>query len=327
MDDLISNNTLWMSELLPAFEDEPIVDNLIELPVSPEGNSKGTVKDDKKDISTSVDNTMENSLKKIASQFIDCVPTVEQTVVSSLLADLKKLLKTENNTEINKLIGDLEIALGTNCKNNTELLITCLNISDELQSPEKSNVAESSEKTNMDKSRNESGKISSETSNSEKSLSDMTHKSENMSQAVIAASDDDVSAQASLCKNNSGNPTDIDASKLSTSYTEEHDKSDEKLAMDLLMNLGKLLRGQAEDDVTMQLLKNIGKTLNAASNVCKFENEQQTNRDKKHPPDNIHQITSIKTAGSDCVAHLASTTQRRSFNSRPKVRSLYYFLR
>jgi len=316
-----------MSELLPAFEDEPVVDNLIELPVSPEGNSKGTIKDDKKDISINVNNAKENSLKKMASQFIDCVPMVEQTVVSSLLADLKKLLKAENNTEINKLIDNLEIALGTNCKNNTELLITCLNISNELQSPEKSNVAENSEKMNMDKSRNESGKISSEgeINNSEKSLSDMTHKLENMSQAVTSASNDNASAQVSLCKNNNGNSNDIDA-KLSTSYTEEHDKSDEKLAMELLMNLGKLLRGQAEDDVTMQLLKNIGKTLNVASNVYKFENEQQTNWDKKHPPDNIHQITSLKTAESDCVTHLASTTQRRSFNSRSKVRSSFYFL-
>jgi len=316
-----------MSELLPAFEDEPVVDNLIELPVSPEGNSKGTIKDDKKDISINVNNAKENSLKKMASQFIDCVPMVEQTVVSSLLADLKKLLKAENNTEINKLIDNLEIALGTNCKNNTELLITCLNISNELQSPEKSNVAENSEKMNIDKSRNESGKISSEgeINNSEKSLSDMTHKLENMSQAVTSASNDNASAQVSLCKNNNGNSNDIDA-KLSTSYTKEHDKSDEKLAMELLMNLGKLLRGQAEDDVTMQLLKNIGKTLNVASNVYKFENEQQTNWDKKHPPDNKHQITSLKTAESDCVTHLASTIQRRSFNSRSKVRSSFYFL-
>ncbi|XP_011350072.2 uncharacterized protein LOC105286669 [Ooceraea biroi] len=317
-DDLISNNTLWMSDLLPAFEDEPVVHNLIELPVSPEKNSKDAIKDDKQHISTSMNNAKENSLKGIVSQFTDCVPTVKQTIVTSLLSDLKKLLKAENNTEVNKLVDDLEIALGA--KNNTELLITCLNISNELQSPRKSSSAESSEKTSVDKGKDESGKISSEgeVCNGEKSLSDITHKLENTSQAAVAASDNDVSAQTSPCKDNSRNLNDTNAPKVAvnTSYIEQQNNQlDEKLAVELLMNLRKLLRGQADDAATIQILKNIGKALNIASNICKLENEQRMNCDRKR---NIQQTTPVKDVGSDRVAHLANATHRRSFDSKSK---------
>lgn len=318
VDDLISNNTLWMSELLPAFEDDLMVDNLIELPILSEENS-GIIKNTNKEQSLSNDNVDENSLKQIEPQFTDCV---KQTVVTSLLTELRKLVKAENNSEVDKLLDNLENALGSNCKNNTELLVTCLNISNELRSPQKiSSDIEKSEVTSTDKSEEESEKILSkkEICNTEK-LSDMNHKLENTSQTTTIS--DDLSVKPSSYKDNDEGNLNITNSSKETgiNYVKNKDNQpDEKLAVELLMNLGKLLSGQVEDATTMQLLKCIGKALNIANNY-KIESETQLSSNKMH---NIQQITSIKASKSDHNTHssILSTKaeHRRSFERNPKV--------
>lgn len=320
VDDLISNNTLWMSELLPAFEDDLIVDNLIELPISSEENSR-IIKNTDKEQSLSNNNVDENSLKQIEPHFTDCV---KQTVVTSLLTELRKLVKAENNPEVNQLLDNLESALGSNYKNNTELLVTCLNISNELRSPQKiSSDIEKSEVTNTDKSEEKSEKISSkeEICNTEK-LSDMNYKLENTSQTTTMSSDD-LSVKPSSHKDNDENNLNITNSSKETdiNYVKDKDNQpDEKLAVELLMNLGKLLSGQVEDATTMQLLKCIGKALNIASNNYKIKSETQLDNNKMH---NIQQITPIKASKSDCNTHssILSTKagHRRSFERNSKV--------
>ncbi|CAL1682192.1 unnamed protein product [Lasius platythorax] len=317
-DDLISNNTLWMSELLPAFEDDLVVDNLIELPISPEENSKGIRSNDKKQSPTSIDNVDKNSLKEMEPQFTDCV---KQTVIISLLSDLRKLIKVENNSEVDKLLDNLENALDSNCKNNTELLVTCLNISNELQSPQKisSDIVEKSEVTNTDKSDEESGKVSSkeEISNAEKLPSDISCRLEDTSSQATTISSDNLSVKPSSYKDNSENHH--SPKEVHTNCAKEKDNQpDEKLAVELLMNLGKLLSGQAEDATTMQLLKCIGKALNVASNNSKIENEIQL--DKMH---SIQPTTPIKASESGCNEHssILSTKakHRRSFETKSKL--------
>ncbi|XP_050453341.1 putative uncharacterized protein DDB_G0282133 [Cataglyphis hispanica] len=321
-DDLISNNTLWMSELLPAFEDDLVVDNLIELPISPEKSSRGIRNSDKEQSLTNIDNVDENSLKEIEPQFTDCV---QRTVVTSLLADLRKLIKVENNPQVNKLLDNLENVLDTNCKNNTELLVTCLNLSNEWRSPKKiSSDIEKSEVINIDKSEEENEKISfkEEICNVEKLPSDINCKLENTSEATTNSSDN-LSLKPSSYENNNDNHLNIKNSpkKVYTNYAEEKDnQSDEKLAIELLMNLGKLLNGQVEDATTMQLLKCIGKALNVASNNYKIENEIQSDSNKMH---SIQQITPKKTSEYDRNAHsfIHSTKveHRRSFDRKSKM--------
>lgn len=321
-DDLISNNTLWMSELLPAFEDDLVVDNLIELPISPEKSSKQCIKNNDKEQSLSnIDKIDENSLKEIEPQFTDCV---KQTIVTSLLTDLRKLIKVENNPEVNKLLDNLENVIDTNCKNNTELLVTCLNLSNELRSPQKiSSDIEKSEVVNFDKSKEESEKIlfKEEICNVEKLSLDISCKLENTSQATTNSSDN-LSLKPSSYENNDENHLNITNSpkEVYTNYAKEKDnQSDEKLAIELLMNLGKLLNVQIEDATTMQLLKCIGKALNVASNNYKIENEIPDSN-KMH---SIQQITPKKTSEFDRNAHSSThstkTEHRRSFDRKSKT--------
>lgn len=325
-DDLISNNTLWMSELLPAFEDDLVVDNLIELPISPEKSSKQCIKNNDKEQSLSnIDKIDENSLKEIEPQFTDCV---KQTIVTSLLTDLRKLIKVENNPEVNKLLDNLENVIDTNCKNNTELLVTCLNLSNELRSPQKiSSDIEKSEVVNIDKSEEESEKIlfKEEICNVEKLSLDISCKLENTSQATTNSSDN-LSLKPSSYENNDENHLNITNSpkEVYTNYAKEKDnQSDEKLAIELLMNLGKLLNVQIEDATTMQLLKCIGKALNVASNNYKIENEIPDSN-KMH---SIQQITPKKTSEFDRNAHSSThstkTEHRRSFDRKSKVNKFF----
>ncbi|XP_029167296.1 uncharacterized protein LOC114937818 isoform X2 [Nylanderia fulva] len=312
-DDLISNNTLWMSELLPAFEDDLVVENLIELPISPEENSKD-IRNNNKEQSPPSDNIDRNSLKEMEPQFTDCV---KQTIITSLLSDLRKLVKVESNPEINKLLDNLENVLDSNCKNNTELLVTCLNISNELRSPQKilsksSDIIERSEDTSTDKSEEESEKISSkeEISNAEKLSSDINRLEDTLQ--TTTSSSGSLSVNPSSFKDNSENYHSREEEH--TNCTKENDK-DEKLAVELLMNLGKLLSGQEEDATTMQLLKSIGKALNVASNNHKSENEIQLDNNKRR---SIQRAIPIKASESDCNVHSTKAKHRQSIETKPK---------
>lgn len=321
-EDFISNNTLWMSELLPAFEDEAIVDNLIELPVSPERSTEDSKNNNNKQSLVNTDNTDENSPKETSSEFSTF--DMKQTIVTSLLSDLKKIVKAEDNPEANKLLNNLERALNVNYKNNTELLMTCLNISNELQSPQKTlskDVERSGNTFTQDKNEEKSEKISNVNICNEKLPLDVDTKLENTTKTTTV-NDNNLSVK-SLSFDNENN-LNINLSKKDTSCAEDkNSQTDEKLALELLKSLGKLLSGQTEDATTMQLLKNIGKALNVASNNGKTENEVQTER-QGH---NVQQ-TSVKASESGGTPHSTRTAHRRSFQleSKSKVsKFLLYF--
>ncbi|XP_014485310.1 PREDICTED: uncharacterized protein LOC106749902 isoform X2 [Dinoponera quadriceps] len=281
-DDLISNDTLWMSELLPAFEDE-FEDNLIELPVSPEKSVKNdkSDQDPKQSPASIVDNAGEVFLREIESQLADRASTGKRTIVATLLSDLKRLVRADDNREVGKLIDNLESALGVRHKNNAELLAS---LSNELRTSERSdddkldNTERSASVLCVNGSQEESTKMSCEerVCDNKGSLHTHTsHKSGDTSQATTVSSDDSL-ARVSPCNNNENRRLDIRTSSEATLGGFTKDKSnqpDEELAVELLVNLGKLLRGQAEDTTILRLLKNIGKALNLASNNCKVEGE------------------------------------------------------
>lgn len=315
-DDLISNNTLWISELLPAFEDE-VVDDLIDLPVSPEGNLKD-IKNNYKE-QASINDTEQNLLKKVESPFTD----VKQDV-TSLLADLRKLIKTENNPpKAKELLDNLENILNINYKNNTELLVTFLNTSNKSRSPQKISLdgIEKFDKSNTDKSEEESDKILSQEKlcNNEKSL-DINCILKNTSQDI---SSDKSSVTSSSCKDNNEDSTNTSNSSDLTEYNkygkEKDNHVDKKIAVELLINLQKLLSGQSEDNTTMQLLKNIGKVLNIALNN-NIENEMKANCTRKQ---NIQQTTSVRGLESSrnarSSAHSTKVAHRRSLEPKSKV--------
>lgn len=317
-DNLISSNTLWIAELLPAFEDE-IVDDLIDLPVSPEGNSRDIRNDDKKQSPASIDSTEENLLKEMESPF-DNVSIIKQDV-TSLLLDLRKLIKTESNElKAKELLDNLENILNINYKNNTELLVTCLNTSNKSRSPQKISLdnIEKFDKSNTDKSEEQNGKVLSQEKfcDNEKSP-DINDISGDTSQDIISS---DKSSVTSSCKDNNEDNMNSTNSNLTEHNGKEKDNQvDKKIAIELLVNLQKLLSGQAEDNTTMQLLKNIGKALNIALNN-NIENEMQANCTKKQ---NIQHTTPRRALESNRNAHSSTLSKkvahRRSLEPKSKV--------
>ncbi|XP_014469962.1 PREDICTED: uncharacterized protein LOC106741974 isoform X2 [Dinoponera quadriceps] len=314
-DDLISNNHLWMSDLLPAYEDEA-VDNLIELPISPEKNLKVDRSNVSKQ-STNIDSAVENFLKEMEPQFADDVSTVRQTMVTTLLMDLKKLIKAENNSQASKLIDNLENVLGVKYKNNTELLAS-LNASDKSEkfgtSDDKlDDTKQSDEASNKSQKENEEISSVDKICNNENSLPHISHELEDATQVTTGRSYNSLTGISS-CNNDSENcfnVTDSPKTALKTSH------SDEKLAVELLVNLGKLLSGQSEDAVTLKLLKSIGKALNVVSNNSKIDGESQMDNDNSR---NIRRISSVGTSVPErntSLSSLKKTWHEQSFNSKP----------
>ncbi|KOX69978.1 hypothetical protein WN51_04493 [Melipona quadrifasciata] len=149
IEDLITNNLSWTSELLPAFDDETSV-NLIELPISPEKNdSKKNIKitenennDSYKNKIDECSNKMKENVKDLEMELVEPISVEKRPRAITLLLDLKKLIETEKNVEANKLLENLEKVLGINCKSNTELLTTYLNATNNLsKSPQKSSTS------------------------------------------------------------------------------------------------------------------------------------------------------------------------------------------
>lgn len=313
-----------MSELLPAFEDEPVVNDLIDLPVSPKGNSKDIKNSDTKQSSASIDSAEENIFKEMELPFTDS--SVVKQNVTSLLSDLRKLVK-ESNPKAKKLLDNLENILDINYKNNTELLVTCFNTSNKSQSSQKisSESIERFDKSSTDKSEEEDDKILSpeKLCNDEKSLPDI-NKLKDTSQDVVSI--EKSSNTSSSCKDNSEDC--ISTSNLSehSKHKEKDNQVDKKVAIELLVNLKKLLSGQTEDAMTVKLLKNIGRALNTALNST--ENEMQANYTEKQ---NIQQATPVRNppeSGRNVHSSALSTkvAHRRSLESKSKVSKYLFYL-
>lgn len=319
-----------MSELLPAFEDEPVVDDLIDLPVSPKGNSRDIRNNDKKQSPENIDSAKENLLKEMELPVSSNVSAVKQNV-TSLLSDLRKLVRTESNPEAKKLLDNLENILDINYKNNTELLVTCLNMSNKSRSPQKTiSDSERFDESNTDKNEEESDKESSQEKlcNNEKSLcnnekSNVNYKLEDTSQDIVSSGKSSVTS--SSCRDNSEDHMSITNSSNITEHSKEKDNQvDKKIAVELLINLQKLLSGQAEDDTTIQLLKNIGKALNTAFNN-NIESKMQINCTRKQK---IQHTAPVKAPESGHNVHSSAPSKvahRRSLEPKSKVSKFLFF--
>ncbi|KYM93823.1 hypothetical protein ALC62_15524 [Cyphomyrmex costatus] len=286
-DDFISNNTMWMSELLPAFEDEPVVNDLIDLPMSSEDNLKDIKNSDTKQSPASIDSAEENIFKEMESPLTDS--SVVKQNITSLLLDLRKLVK-ESNPEAKKLLDNLENILDINYKNNTELLVTYFNMSDKSQSSQKisSESIERFDKSSTDKNEKEDCKIlSPEFCNDENSLPDI-NKSKDASQNIVNI---EKSNMSSSCKDNSEDC-------MSTSNLSEHNKRKEK-------------DNQVDKKVAIELTENEIQT-----DYTEKQNIQQTTS-VQNPPEtsrNVHSSTT-KVAHRRSLEFKSKKIDRRSVST------------
>ncbi|XP_031827554.1 uncharacterized protein LOC116424805 [Nomia melanderi] len=341
IDDLITNNPLWTSELLPAFDDE--VDNLIELPTSPNTNNANLncreVSSSKDSVSYTnekfVANKSMDNVKDLEMELIDPIPTEKRITAASLVLDLKKLINTENNTEANKLLENLEKVLGINWESNTELLTTYLNLTNNLaKSPlrssnnlEMKNVAEN----NMEYSQEDN--ITSELSENIKESA----FSVNMN--INDSSIDKCSTSGEKCfkkihsetkksseelkisneKINNENKEDITAQNSNKEdaacKTENTNSLNEKMVMELLVHLGKLLTGQAKEQSTVNLFHNFEKALNLVSNNC---NENTKTNNNELEVQQISEKSKLKHENKTQSSALSKSTNRWSLDLESK---------
>lgn len=300
LDDLITNNLSWTLELLPAFDDEAMVDNLIELPLSPCVNGVNSRNEKAADCAENNSPTdkheepkkAEENMKDIEMELIETISTEKRITAATLLLDLKKLVTTEKNMRANKLLENLEKVLGVNWDNNTELLTTCLTTTNNLgKSSQKStsgveiikNVAESnmeySQEDNL--SRNSPEIIESAfcanvnfndfgenkcAANNQKNLEEINGESKD---EVLEAEPrtEEINKEKEINDLDNENECEID----SFCKTEDNSFKNEKMALELLAHIGKLLAKQTGEHSTSNLLKNLGSVLNFASNKCNID--------------------------------------------------------
>ncbi|CAK9798114.1 hypothetical protein ANTPLA_LOCUS1434 [Anthophora plagiata] len=291
IDDLITSNSSWTSELLPAFDDE--VENLIELPISPVGSDTKS-KDEKVENSNShidknkeLSNKVKENVKDLEMELAEVIYTEKRLTAATLLLDLKKLIKTENNVEANKLVENLEKTLGINCKNNTELLTTYLNATNNLtRDPQKSNsgleIIKNVAESNMEHSQEDNL-----TSNSIENVKDsifcenINFNDVNMSKCsdnqkyfkkVSSESKCEIPERETNIEEIKGKEAENEhhtqkiSKEDSSCKRESNSLLNERVIIELLENIGKVLSAQTKEHPTWDILKNLGKVLDSTPN-------------------------------------------------------------
>ncbi|XP_078051202.1 uncharacterized protein LOC144477362 isoform X2 [Augochlora pura] len=288
-DDLITNNPLWSSELVPAFDDE--VDNLIELPTSPNIDNKNSTHEKVAPSKDSVlhgntndkpiANEPRENMKDLEKELIDPISTEKRVTAATLLSNLKELITTENNTEANELLKNLEKALGINWESNTELLSTYLNLTNNLaKSPQKSNndlEIKNVTETNIEHSieNNVTGDLSEnikELGTNINSNNSSLDKFSINSQKCLKGIDNELSDKSrndkGIIKTENKNEyfnVQNTNTESTTSRMESNNSVNENVIMDLLTNIGKLIIGQSQENATVNFLKKFGDVLHLVS--------------------------------------------------------------
>ena len=302
IDDLITNNLSWTLELLPAFDDEALVDNLIELPLSPCVNGVNSRSEKAADCTENNSPTekheepvvkkVEEDMKDIEMELIETISTEKRITAATLLSDLKNLVTTEKNTRANKLLENLEKVLGVNWDNNTELLTTCLTTTNNLgKCSQKStssveiikNVAESNmEYSQEDNLSRNSPEITESPLCANVNFNDFgenkcaANNQKNLEEINGESKDEVLEAEPraeEINKEKEINDLDNENECENDSFckTEDNSFKHEKMALELLANIGKLLAKQTGEHSTSNLLKNLGSVLNFASNKCNID--------------------------------------------------------
>ncbi|XP_015171333.1 PREDICTED: bud site selection protein 4-like isoform X2 [Polistes dominula] len=327
IDELIINDPMWTSELLPAYEDD-VVDNLIEVPVLNATNREQKNGDMLSCSSNTNDITKsQNNVKKE----MDIAPlnqiTVNKTAASTLLVDLKKIVKTENNSEANRLLENLEQVLGIQSNNEIELFSTCdqtTNDSRAIQITKEENKHDS--KNHVDDLKN--NEIEVEESHYDNKINGCEALHDNNKSLI---KENEVSSMNPRIEISPEKESSIEVEKKEinvdinnftqknvTINKEENNKTEnnEKVAVELLINLGKVLSGQSNESATLNLLKNLGEVLNLVSKNDQEKINVISNNTEKIP---IKDTSGNKVKSSTSL----KVKQRRSLDVMSKEKPTY----
>ncbi|KAF7399281.1 hypothetical protein HZH68_007873 [Vespula germanica] len=328
-DELIIDDPMWTSELLPAFEDD-IVDGLIEVPSLNATNREEKFDDMLRSNSNTNDKTKsQNNIK----QNIEIVPfsqiIADKKATSTLLLDLKKIVRTENNSEANRLLENLEKVLGIQSSNDIELLSAYLQTTNDSETI-KNTGEEKHDKSHVDDLKIHEIEINKESCCNNKinrcevfndsKLLIMENKIQNDLPLVNAQTEISPKKERSVDTEKEENEIDINNSTQENMETnkEENNKteSNEKVAVELLINLGKVLSGQSNESATLNLLKNLGEVLNLVS-----KNKQEKNNEHDNITSTIGRTPTKEKSGNKVQSTISlKVKQRRSLDLISKVK-------
>lgn len=253
LDEFIINDPMWTSELLPAFEDEEVND-LIDLPNREKNNH---------DISTHK-NDLENNIRHGIDKSSFSPITADKKIVSTLLLDLKKIVKTENNFEAKILFDNLEKVLGIKTDKNIELSTHNQKSNDLQKSHENYNSGSDNARSNDTKIHKI--EINEDLCQNDRMTDEIDKEVLNDSKKVMTI-ENKVENDISLINEDT---------KASLTHTEtKKEENNEKAAVELLINLGKVLSAQSEESTTLNLLKNLGEVLHLISQNNQKKNIEQ----------------------------------------------------
>ncbi|XP_047352764.1 rho GTPase-activating protein gacU-like isoform X3 [Vespa velutina] len=323
-DELIIDDPMWTSELLPAFEDD-IVDDLIEVPSLNANNREEKIGD----MLCSNDKTkLQNNITKN----IEIVPfsqiIADKKATSTLLLDLKKIVTTENNSEANRLLENLEKVLGIQ-SSNIELLSAYLQTTNDSENIKNTKEEEHDNKSHVDDLKIHENKElccnnkinSPEVLNDSKQLLIKENKIQNDLPLVNTQTEISPKKERSVDIEKKENDVDINnytRENIETNKDEDNKtENNEKVAVELLINLGKVLSGQSNESATLNLLKNLGEVLNLVSKNKQEKNNEQDNMTST----NIGRTSTKEKSGNKVQSTISlKVKQRRSLDLISKMK-------
>ncbi|XP_058800719.1 probable serine/threonine-protein kinase DDB_G0282963 [Phymastichus coffea] len=257
-DDLLFSKSQLNFDDLPPSDDEA-VDNLIEL-------SGGETEIKKlSEVIITESNTMspKDEVKALENEFILSEDTDKKAVTATLLLDLEKLIKEQNNPDAFKILTDLQKMLGVECDNNTEILQVCLqNMSpqdkkEHESDTDSSKVVDSASVKNVKP--NNYGELTGNNKNNAEQL--LENKSNNSSNDITDLNIDNESKD--IPSDNVDSQSDA---KKESKLQENNDEilEDKKLALNLLQTLNKIV-SKNDGDSAVDILKSLSTVLNMAS--------------------------------------------------------------
>ncbi|XP_014604151.1 PREDICTED: uncharacterized protein LOC106786840 [Polistes canadensis] len=330
VNELIMDDPMWISELLPAYEDD-VVDNLIEVPVLNATNREQENGDMLSCNSNTNDITKsQNNVKKE----MDIAPlnqiTVNKTAASTLLVDLKKIVKIENNSEANRLLEDLEQVLGIQSSNKIELFSTCIQTTNDSRAIQNTKEEKHVDKSHVDDLKNY--EIEVKKSHYDNKINGCEAFHDNNKSLIKENEVSSINPRIEIFPKEESY-IDIEKKEINvdinnftqknmTINKEENNRteSNEKVAVELLINLGKVLSGQSNESATLNLLKNLGEVLNLVS-----KNDQEKNNEQSNVISNNTEKISIKDKSENKVKSSTplKVKQRRSFDLMSKAKPTY----
>lgn len=330
IDELIIDDPMWTSELLPAYEDD-IVDNLIEVPVLNATNREQKNGDMLSCNSNTNDVTKsQNNVKKEMDIVSLNQITVNKTAASTLLVDLKKIVKTENNSEANRLLEDLEQVLGIQSSNKIELFSTCIQTTNDSRAIQNTKEEKHDNKSHVDDLKNYEIEVKKSHydnkingcealhDNNKSLIKENEVSSINPRIEIFPKKESYIDVEKKEINVDINNFT----QKNMTINKEENNRTEnnEKVAVELLINLGKVLSGQSNESATLNLLKNLGEVLNLVS-----KNDQEKNNEQNNVISNNTEKISIKDKSGNKVKSSTSlkVKQRRSLDLMSKAKPTY----